>query len=164
VSGPIVVPVPTSLDQEYWDACRQGRLVVQRCSGCRRLRFFPSLGCPHCGSDQLTWERVSGRGRIYSWVVVHPPVLPAFAGKVPYNVVLVELEEGVRMVSSLVDCPNDRIAIGMPVEVLFEPLTDEITLPKFRPMHPMPPSPPAPSPIRRGGGPFGCAQDRLRPG
>jgi uncharacterized OB-fold protein len=133
MSAPLVVPVPSNFDREYWEACRQEKLVAQRCSGCRRLRFFPSLGCPHCGSDRASWEQLSGRGTVYSWIIVHPPVLPAFADKVPYNVAVIELAEGIRMVSSLVGCRNEEIRIGMPVAVTFEKLTDEITLPKFRP-------------------------------
>lgn len=129
----LVVPVPTDVDWPYWEAARDHRLTAQRCATCERLRFFPSIGCPYCGSDAYGWTDLSGRGQIYSWIVVHAPVLPSFAEKVPYNVVLVELEEGVRMVSSLVECANDAIAIAMPVEVTFRELTEEITLPIFRP-------------------------------
>ncbi len=129
----IVVPVPSEEDREYWAGAKEGKLLIQKCGGCGRLRNFPSMGCPHCGILKWSWVQSKGKGKIYSWIVVHPPVLPAFADKVPYNVILVELEEGTRIVSSLVDCPNEKIAIGMPVEVVFEKLTEEITLPKFRP-------------------------------
>lgn len=129
----IVVPVPSEEDREYWAGAKEGKLLIQKCGGCGRLRDFPSMGCPHCGTTTWSWIQSKGKGKIYSWIVVHPPVLPAFADKVPYNVILVELEEGTRMVSNLLDCPNDNIAIGMPVEVIFEKLTEEITLPKFRP-------------------------------
>ncbi len=129
----MVVPVPAPEDRDYWAGAKEGKLLIQKCGGCERLRNFPSMGCPHCGTMKWTWVQSAGRGKIYSWIVVHPPVLPAFADKVPYNVVLVELEEGTRIVSNLEGCPNDQIKIGMPVEVFFEKLTEEITLPKFRP-------------------------------
>src|SRR2546430_1005239 len=121
----MVLPVPSEEDREYWAGAKEGKLVIQKCGGCARLRNFPSMGCPHCGTMKWSWVPASGKGKIYSWIVVHPPVLPAFADKVPYNVVLVELAEGTRIVSNLVDCPNDQIVIGMPVEVVFEKLTEE---------------------------------------
>ena len=79
------------------------------------------------------WIKLGGRGKVYSWTIIYPPVLPAFEDKTPYNVVLVQLDEGIRMVSNLVDCDNDKIEIGMPVEVLFEKVSEDVTLPKFRP-------------------------------
>ena len=130
---PVVVPVPSDEDREYWEAAKQGKLLIQKCGGCNRLRHFPTMGCPHCGTMKWTWVQASGKGTIYSWIIVHPPVLPAFQDKVPYNVILVQLEEGTRMISNMVECPNDQIKIGMPVEVVFEKVTEQITLPKFRP-------------------------------
>ena len=89
--------------------------------------------CPACGSLDYEWAKASGRGIVHTFTIVHRPTLPAFEDRIPYNVIAVRLDEGVFMVSNLVDCPPDEIRIGMPVEVEFEPLTDEITLPKFRP-------------------------------
>jgi len=89
--------------------------------------------CPQCGSIEYEWALASGRGVVHTFTIVHRPTLPAFDAAVPYNVIAVRLDEGVFMVSNLVDCPLDEIRIGLPVEVVFEPLTDEIALPKFRP-------------------------------
>jgi uncharacterized OB-fold protein len=89
--------------------------------------------CPRCGSLEYEWARASGRGVVHTFTIVHRPTLPAFDETVPYNVVAVELDEGVFMVSNLVDCPLERIEIGMPVEVVFEPLSEHIAQPKFRP-------------------------------
>ncbi len=89
--------------------------------------------CPQCGSIDYEWAPASGRGVIHTFTIVHRPTLPAFDGRVPYNVIAVQLDEGVFMVSNLVDCRREELRIGLPVEVVFEPLTDEITLPKFRP-------------------------------
>jgi uncharacterized OB-fold protein len=88
--------------------------------------------CPHCGSTDAEWALASGRGVVHTFTIVHGPTLPAFADRVPYNVVAVQLDEGVFMVSNVVDCPPEDLRIGLPVEVVFEPLNDAIALPKFR--------------------------------
>jgi len=129
----IPIPVPNPDNQGFWDACRRGELRLQRCAGCGRFRHHPRPMCAACGSLDYEWALASGRGIVHTFTIVHRPTLPAFEARVPYNVVTVALEEGVFMVSNLTDCPLDEIRIGLPVEVVFEPLTDEITLPKFRP-------------------------------
>jgi uncharacterized OB-fold protein len=88
--------------------------------------------CSSCGSTEYEWTAVSGRGTVFSYIVTHQAIHPALAELVPHLVVLVELEEGVRITSNVVDCPPDEVAIGMPVEVTFERMNEEITLPKFR--------------------------------
>jgi uncharacterized OB-fold protein len=89
--------------------------------------------CPWCRSFESSWQPASGRGRVWSWVVAHPPVLPAFQGRVPFNVAVIELEEGVRMIGNLVECGNEEIAEGLPVEVTFEDVEEGISLPQWRP-------------------------------
>jgi hypothetical protein len=89
--------------------------------------------CPHCQSFESAWERAAGRGRVWSWVVVHPPTLPAFADKVPYSVAVVELEEGVRMLGNLLGVPNEDIVEGMEVTVDFEDVGEGAVLPQWRP-------------------------------
>jgi len=90
--------------------------------------------CPECHSLEFEWAPVSGRGTVYTYTIVTHPLHPHWTDKVPYNVVLVELEEGIRIVSNLVDCPNESIEIGMPVSVVFEDVSDEISLPFFKPI------------------------------
>jgi uncharacterized OB-fold protein len=90
--------------------------------------------CPECHSLEFEWAPVSGRGTIYSYAIVHQLLHPFWADQVPYNVVLVELEEGIRIVSNLVDCPHEAIRIGMPVSVVFEDISRELSLPLFRPL------------------------------
>jgi uncharacterized OB-fold protein len=126
-----VLPEVTPEMAPFWDAARRHELVVQRCSGCGAHRFPARDICSRCLSREATWERVSGRGTVFSFAVMHQAYHPAFP--VPYAVVVVELEEGARMLTNVVGCPLDEIAIGMPVEVTFEDLTAEVTLPKFRP-------------------------------
>ncbi len=129
------LPAPDSWSKEFWEACRDGRLVMQRCKPCRRFRFTPRPMCPHCRSLEWEYTAVSGRGKIYSWIVVHPPVMPAFKDRVPMAVVLVELEEDreLRMIGNLLGFPPEKIEFDMPVEITFEKAADDVTLPQWRP-------------------------------
>ena len=116
----------------FFAAAKERRLVVQRCARCGTLRFPPRELCTSCLSTEFDWADVSGRGEVFSFNVMHQVYHPAFASEVPYAVVVVKLAEGPKMISNVVDCPVGEIRIGMPVEVVFETMTDEITLPKFR--------------------------------
>jgi uncharacterized OB-fold protein len=129
------LPQPDEWSKGFWDACNAGRLEMQRCQSCKRFRFYPRPLCPRCRSLEWEYAPVSGRGTIYSWVVVHPPVMPAFQDRVPLAVVLVELDEDpeLRLVGNLVDCPLERIEFGMPVAVTFEKVAEDVTLPQWRP-------------------------------
>lgn len=132
-------PVPEYDAEEFWAGCRRHELLMQRCGNCGKYRWLPRPMCPHCNSLQREWVKVSGRGKVFTWTIVTHPVHPAAASKVPYNVVEVELEEqpDLRIVSNLVDCQNEDISFGMPVEVVFEDKGEgenAYTLPKFRPL------------------------------
>ena len=133
MAGPQPMPVPTPESVEFWKGCQRGELLVQQCSNCKRLRYFPRPACPYCTGEQYGWFKASGKAVLYSYIIVHPPTLPAFQEKVPYPVILVQLDEGVRMISSIVDCKNDDLRIGMPLRVVFDKINDDLTLPKFRP-------------------------------
>lgn len=136
-------PLPAADDasEPYWQGCREGELRMQRCQPCGHLRFPPRPMCPRCQSFDSAWVPVSGRGRVYSWVVAHPPLLPAFEERAPLVVLLVELDESphLRVVGNLLEqevqegeAGTRSIAIGMPVEVVFERVTAEVTLPQWR--------------------------------
>ena len=127
------LPAVTEDGAPYWAACREGRLTAQRCGACGHLRWPPSVLCPKCLDEKTEWVTLSGRGTIYSWIIVHRPQHPAFFADAPYNVAIVELEEGPRLHTNVVECANDDLRIGMRVEVVFEKIDDETTLPKFRP-------------------------------
>lgn len=131
-------PLPTLTEENrpFWDACRQGHLSLQRCTSCDRMRYPISPFCPHCLSAGFEWSRVSGRGSVFSYVVFHRAYHPGFAADVPYNVALVQLEEGPRMYSNIVGTPNDQVHVGAEVEAVFERATDEVSIPKFRLLHP----------------------------
>jgi hypothetical protein len=111
-------PVPDPDTQAYWDAAAERRLVVQRCGACRHWIWQPRPLCPRCRTAEPTWTEVTGEGRIASWTVVHPPVLAVWQDAVPFTILLVELNEGVRMVGQLVDDAGTRIQ-GAPEGVDF---------------------------------------------
>ena len=116
----------------FFEAARRHELVVQRCRGCGTLRFPARDRCSTCLGREAEWVPVSGRGTVFSFAVMHQVYHPGFAAEVPYAVVLVALDEGPRMISNVVGCPASAIHVGMPLEVVFEPVSPEITLPKFR--------------------------------
>ena len=124
------LPHPTQLSQPFWDACREGRLVVQRCEDCGTHVFIPQPCCSSCFGNRLEWVESSGRGTLYSFTTVYRPQQPSF--EVPYTVVVIEMEEGWYMLSNLVGVEPEDVAIGTPLEVQFEERSDEITLPMFR--------------------------------
>jgi len=127
-------PLPTLTDENrpFWDACRQGRLRMQQCDDCGHIRYPISHCCPKCLSYDFHWQDLSGRGEVFSYVVFHQLYNKAFADDIPYNVALVQLEEGPRMYSNVVGVDNDAVKVGDQLEVVFDPVTPEITLPKFR--------------------------------
>ena len=93
---------------------------------------MPREGCRQCGSFEWTWEQSSGKGEVFSWTVIHRALHPGFNEELPYAAVIIELEEGVRMVSHVVDVPTESLVVGQPVEVFFEDVTAEVSIPKFR--------------------------------
>ena len=125
------LPVPTSLTRIFWDACKRGELLFQRCTQCGQSIFPPQAFCPVDLHTALVWERARGVGIVYSFTIVERPQTPAF--DVPYVVGIVELEENYMMMTNIVDCAPEEVKIGMPVEVHFEAQSNEITLPFFRP-------------------------------
>jgi uncharacterized OB-fold protein len=127
------LPRPSEDSAPFWDAAFRGELRMQQCAACGHIRFPPALLCARCLSDGSEWVRLSGRGTVYSWIVVHQSQHPAFNADVPYNVAIIELEEGPRLHTNVIECANERIHIGMPVEVAFVKVSDDTALVKFRP-------------------------------
>jgi uncharacterized OB-fold protein len=128
-------PIP-HVDEEskgYWEACRRHELVLQRCGGCNTLRYYPRAVCPECTSSEVTWERMSGRGTVYTFTVTYQNQSPGFRDELPYVLAYVTLDEGVQMLTNVVGCPADQVRIGMPVEVTFEDVNDQIAIPRFKP-------------------------------
>jgi 3-oxo-4,17-pregnadiene-20-carboxyl-CoA hydratase alpha subunit len=129
--GPVTRPDPTiTQDNEFfWEAAADHRLVAQRCGRCHVFRHPPRPMCPHCGSFETDVIELSGRGTVYSWAVLHHPQNPAF--EYPIKAALVDLEEGVRMVSNLIGMEPGEIEIGMPVSVTFVPTAGGNAVPVF---------------------------------
>ena len=127
-----IVPEVTELTRPYWEGAARGALMLQRCGACGRFRHPPTVVCADCGAFEVDWVPASGRGVLHSYTTVIHPVHAAVQDKVPYNVVLIDLEEGVRVVSTVVDATEDDLAVGLPVAVVFEMLTPSIGLPKFQ--------------------------------
>lgn len=129
------LPQPQPESDFYWEKTKAHELWLKRCDDCQRAFFYPRAICPTCFSRNTRWLQSSGKGTLYAFAIVHRPPSPAWQEKVPYVTALVELEDGVRLATNLVDVEPDpaKIKIGMPVQVVFEDVTDKITLPKFRP-------------------------------
>lgn len=127
------IPVPSAEAQPYWDGLRDRKLLMPRCDACGKYWFPPSLLCPHCNATKWAWSSTSGRGRIFSYVVYHRVYHPGFANEVPYAVAVIELDEGPRMISNVIGIAPDKLACDMRVEVVYQPITETITLPKFKP-------------------------------
>ena len=127
-----VIPKPTPETQHYWDGARDGELRLQACNSCAKTYFPPRAFCPGCGSRDVKVVKASGKGRLYSYIINHLPS-PGFTS--PFVVAIVELDEGVRLMSNLLGVEPDpeKIELDMPLEVTFEKLSDEISLPQFKP-------------------------------
>ena len=117
--------------QAFWDGTRQRKLLVQHCNNCQSNIFYPRRDCPECWSQDLGWIESSGRARIFSFSITYEGVEKIFAEDLPIILAWVDLPEGIRMQTNLIDCDPDEIEIGMEVEVAFRDVTDEITLPYF---------------------------------
>jgi len=132
VTTPRPLPTMDGLAGQFYGWCRQRELRFQRCTDCGTWRHVPRELCAACGSWAWEWVASSGRGTVFTWTVAVRAMHPAFQDAVPYAAVVVEMEEGVRILSRVTDCPPDELAVGMPVTVAFDDVTPEVTLPTFR--------------------------------
>jgi uncharacterized OB-fold protein len=128
------LPRPNRLSAPFWEGTKRHELLLQRCDACGHVWFPPSTRCPRCLSTDYTWSKASGRGKVWSWIVMWQRYFPSFEADIPYNVAYVELDEGPRLMTNIVGCANGAIYCDMPVVVFFDDVTPEITLPKFRPL------------------------------
>lgn len=130
---PKPLPVVTEESRPFWEGCRKGQLMLQYCTECYRYQFYPRLYCMQCGSQALRWVEASGQGVIYSYTIIHQNKSAEFINDTPYNVAIVQLQEGPRMMSNIVDIDPGELRVDLPVTVVFDQVTDSITLPRFRP-------------------------------
>ena len=133
------IPTPNEDSVDFWEACKRHELTFKHCNDCGFYIHLPKQRCPQCWSTNVGNAKVSGKGTVYTVTVVHVPTAPGF--EPPYNVALVELDEqpGLRIMTNIIDCPDDEVVIGMRVEVVFQDIvlddgTVEASLPKFRPI------------------------------
>ena len=134
MTGARPLPEETPLTTPFWQAARERRLVIQRCTACDRLRWPPEIACYECGSLEHKWVQMSGRAALYTWTVAHPPLLPYFQQRAPWPIAVVQLDEGPRLVTNITGIDPERYEIGMPLEAAFEDIGDNVTLVVFRPI------------------------------
>ncbi len=127
----IPVPRTSARAAPYWEGCRAGELRFLRCGTCGATPPLPTERCGHCGGAELAWQASAGRGTVYSWTVVWRPQHPSFT--VPYAPAIIQLDEGARLMSAVVGCEPEALAVGLAVAVEFHPVDDELTLPFFHP-------------------------------
>lgn len=127
------LPEPSPVSAPYWEGLKSGELRLLRCDECGRYVFYPRTICPNCLSDRLHWETVSGRGKVYSYTIVRRAMNPAFAKDVPYVFAIVELAEGPRLTTNIVNSPLEAMRVDMPVKATYDNVTPNITLLKFEP-------------------------------
>jgi uncharacterized OB-fold protein len=132
-SKPLPRPLSPEVTRPFWEAAKRHELVMPRCTICDHLFFYPRSECPRCLSNHLEWMQVSGRGRLHTYTVVYQPANAAFRDDTPYIYAVVQLDEVPRMVSNVVQCDLDAVKVDMPLEAIFDDVTPECTLVKFKP-------------------------------
>lgn len=115
----------------FWDAARDGKLLIRSCNGCSRVHAYPRTFCPHCWSEDVAWVEAGGRATLYTWSVVYRNDLPPFGDQVPYVAAVVDLAEGPRLMTQVVDVPFTELAVDLPLVVTFRPLSENIVAPYF---------------------------------
>ncbi|MFH1134685.1 MAG: enoyl-CoA hydratase-related protein [Pseudomonadota bacterium] len=130
------IPVTQPWSEEFWRATKERRLLIQQCRSCHSLIFYPRKYCPECWSRDLGWQEASGKAKVHTFAVMRDMVEPQFMPDLPYVLAMVDLEEGVRMMTRIVACDPDAVEIGLDVEVVFEDVSDRCALPMFRPANP----------------------------
>jgi hypothetical protein len=128
------LPRPHAQDLPYWEALKKRELRMQKCRDCGHIWHPPAFGCPKCLSVNYDWAKLSGKGKVWTWSVFHYVYYKSFVPDIPYNVIQVKLEEGPIMISSMVECKNEELKCDMPVEIVFDDVTESVTLPRFKPI------------------------------
>ena len=128
-------PLPSIVGETkpYWDSCKRGELVIQKCDNCQEYQFYPRGICAHCWSNDIKWIKATGKGTVWSYTITHQNRTLGFAHDVPYVLALVQLDEGVKMFTNIVECDPNIVTIGMAVEVIFVQANNQISVPYFKP-------------------------------
>jgi uncharacterized protein len=126
------LPETPEREKLYWDGAKRHELMAYRCVNCGTF-YSKVIRCVACDNPKMDWVKVSGKGQVFTFGVVHQLYHPAWKNDIPYNVAWIKLDEGPVMLSNVVQCKNEDLYVGMPVEVVFDDITNEISLPKFKP-------------------------------
>jgi hypothetical protein len=129
-AGPL--PELDAVTRPFWEAAARGRLLYQRCPACHHAQFYPRAACTGCGATPA-WAEASGRGSVHTFTVIRQIGAPPFRDRLPYVVAMIDLEEGVRMMGNVTDCPVDEVHVGMPVRAYALPAEGGIAVPFWRP-------------------------------
>ncbi len=127
------LPTPEGDTIQFWAAAKEERLLIRHCSACGALSYYPRPFCPKCWSEDVEWAEASGKGTLYTWSVIYSNDMPPFKDRVPYVAAIVDLAEGPRMATNVVECPFDELKVGMALQVVFRPISDDFTIPVFVP-------------------------------
>jgi uncharacterized protein len=127
------LPTPRPESAPFWAGLLEEEIRLQRCEHCHRVQFYPRPGCRYCGATTLTWETLSGKAVLYTYTVIHRAPFEAFAGDVPYIFAVAQLEEGPRLITTIVDADPDAVEIGMALTPVYDRVSDDIALLRFRP-------------------------------
>lgn len=127
------LPTPDADTVAFWEAAKEGRLLIKRCSDCGMFHYYPRPFCPHCWSRKVEWYQASGQATLYSWSVIYQNDQPVFRDRVPYIAAIVDLAEGPRMMTNVVGVPFDQLHVGMSLSLRFMPISDEYVVPVFGP-------------------------------
>ncbi|WP_037491973.1 Zn-ribbon domain-containing OB-fold protein [Sphingobium indicum] len=135
---PYLLPQADVLTKPFWDALREHKLAIQECGACGKLRHPPIGVCPECGSEAIAWRVMNGRGTLYSYIVVHQTALPNWRGSVPYNIVMVALDEApdIKLYGNVVDFDDAQLKVGLPVVASYDDVTSEDTILRWRVVDP----------------------------
>ena len=128
-------PLPTISGETkpFWDACRRGNLIIQKCDRCQEYQFYPRGICANCWCQDIRWVTATGKGTVWTFTVTRQNRTLGFEEDLPYVLALVELDEGVKMFTNIIECDPNEVKIGMPVEVTFVQANQQITIPYFKP-------------------------------
>jgi uncharacterized protein len=125
------LPEPSIETEPFWAGVQERKLLMPKCGKCGKVTFPPTVACPHCDAQAFAWTQMSGRGKVFSFVVMHRVYRAAFKEKVPYVIAVIDLEEGPRIISNVVGMPIDEVQCEMPVKVVYEEVRDGYLIPKF---------------------------------
>jgi len=130
---PLPRPLDPGLTEPFWEAAKRHEFILPHCKTCDNVFWYPRSECPNCMSNDIDWVRGNGRGRVHTFTIIRQPGHPGFIDDVPYIYAIIQLDEGPRMISNVVDCPIEDVKIDMPVVAVFDDITPEWTLIKFKP-------------------------------